>query len=87
MCGVPSSTVRAMIRRGQINPVTSFGVWLVPADDVAALLLNRLRPNETTAPHSPAPAGKLGGQHRKAQAPIPTGSYDEAIDDDEVTPT
>jgi hypothetical protein len=43
MIGVPASTLRTMIRRGELNPVTSFGVWLITAEDLKTLLQKRLR--------------------------------------------
>jgi len=43
LIGVPVSTLRAMIRRGEINPVTSFGTWLITAEDLRELLERRLR--------------------------------------------
>lgn len=43
MTGIPTSTLRTMIRRGEINPITGFGVWLIAADDLQALLNKRLR--------------------------------------------
>ena len=41
--GVPVSTLRSMIRRGEINPVTAFGSWLITAADLEQLLTRRLR--------------------------------------------
>ena len=43
MTGVPASTLRTMVRRGELNPVTSFGVWLITAEELEALLNRRLR--------------------------------------------
>lgn len=43
LTGVPTSTFRSLIRRGEINPITSFGVWLIAAEDLEALLQKRLR--------------------------------------------
>lgn len=43
MTGIPASTFRTMARRGEINPVTGFGTWLIAADDLQALLNKRLR--------------------------------------------
>ena len=43
MTGIPASTLRTMVRRGDLNPITSFGVWLISAEDVASLLDKRLR--------------------------------------------
>ena len=43
MTGIPVSTLRAMIRRGELNPITSFGVWLISANDLEVLLGKRLR--------------------------------------------
>lgn len=47
MIGIPTSTLRTMVRRGELNPITSFGTWLIYADELEALLKKRLRP---TAP-------------------------------------
>lgn len=41
--GVPVSTLRTMIRRGDINPVTAFGAWLITAADLEQLMTRRLR--------------------------------------------
>lgn len=43
MTGIPASTLRTMARRGDLNPITSFGVWLIAADELEALLNKRLR--------------------------------------------
>ena len=43
MTGIPTSTLRTMVRRGDLNPITGFGVWLIAADDLEALLNKRLR--------------------------------------------
>ncbi len=43
MTGVPASTLRTMVRRGELNPVTSFGVWLITAEELEVLLQKRLR--------------------------------------------
>jgi hypothetical protein len=43
LTGIPTSTFRKKIRRGEINPITGFGVWLIAADDLEALLNKRLR--------------------------------------------
>lgn len=43
MLGIPASTLRTMARRGEINPVTSFGTWLITAGELEALLQKRLR--------------------------------------------
>jgi predicted site-specific integrase-resolvase len=43
MIGIPASTLRTMARRGEINPVTSFGTWLITAKELEALLQKRLR--------------------------------------------
>lgn len=43
MTGIPASTLRKMIRRGDLNPITSFGVWLISAEDLEALFNKRLR--------------------------------------------
>lgn len=41
--GIPVSTLRAMIRRGEMNPITAFGPWLIAAEDYERLLSTRLR--------------------------------------------
>lgn len=41
--GIPVSTLRAMIRRGAMNPITAFGPWLIAAEDYERLLSTRLR--------------------------------------------
>jgi len=43
MTGIPVSTFRKKIRCGDLNPITGFGVWLIAADDLEALLKRRLR--------------------------------------------
>ena len=43
MTGVPVSTLRTMARRGELNPITSFGVWLIAAEELEELLHKRLR--------------------------------------------
>ena len=43
LIGIPTSTLRTMIRRGEINPVTGFGTWLITAEDLTDLLKKRLR--------------------------------------------
>ena len=43
LTGIPVSTFRTLIRRGELNPITGFGVWLLAADDLAELLNKRLR--------------------------------------------
>ena len=43
MTGIPVSTFRTMARRGDLNPITSFGVWLISAEELEALLQKRLR--------------------------------------------
>lgn len=43
MIGIPASTLRTMARRGEINPVTSFGTWLITAEELEVLLQQRLR--------------------------------------------
>ncbi len=42
MVGVPVSTLRTMIHRQELNPIVSFGTWLIPAEDLHALLGHRL---------------------------------------------
>ena len=41
--GIPVSTLRAMIRRGEINPITGFRTWLIAAEEYERLLGTRLR--------------------------------------------
>ncbi len=41
--GIPVSTLRAMIRRGEINPITGFRTWLIAAEEYERLLNTRLR--------------------------------------------
>lgn len=43
LTGIPVSTFRTLIRRGDLNPITGLGVWLIAADDLEALLNKRLR--------------------------------------------
>ena len=43
LTGIPVSTFRTLIRRGDLNPITGLGVWLIAADDLEALLTKRLR--------------------------------------------
>ena len=43
LTGIPVSTFRTLIRRGELNPITGLGVWLVAASDLEALLNKRLR--------------------------------------------
>lgn len=42
LIGVPISTLRKMIHRKEINPVTAFGTWLISAEDLKDLLNRRL---------------------------------------------
>jgi len=32
-----------MVRRGELNPITAFGPWLISAEDLEELLRKRLR--------------------------------------------
>ncbi len=43
LLGIPVSTLRSMARRGEFNPVTAFGPWLITAEDLRELLQRRLR--------------------------------------------
>lgn len=43
LTGIPASTLRTLVRRGVLNPITSFGVWLIAAEELEALLNKRLR--------------------------------------------
>jgi hypothetical protein len=53
LTGIPASTFRTLIRRGDLNPITGFGVWLIAADDLESLLNKRLRNHRETSPHQP----------------------------------
>lgn len=53
LTGIPASTFRTLIRRGDLNPITGFGVWLIAADDLQALLKKRLRNHREPAPNQP----------------------------------
>jgi hypothetical protein len=50
MTGVPTSTLRTLVRRGELNPVTSFGVWLITAEELEAILKKRLRNHRESSP-------------------------------------
>lgn len=52
LTGIPASTFRTKIRRGELNPITGFGVWLIAADDLQELLNKRLR-NRRGIPSAP----------------------------------
>jgi hypothetical protein len=41
--GIPVSTLRSMIRRGELNPITGFGKWLIAREEYERLLAKRLR--------------------------------------------
>lgn len=41
LIGIPVSTLRSLIRRGEINPVTTFGTWLITAEDLEERLSKR----------------------------------------------
>ena len=43
LIGIPTSTLRSMAKRGEFNPVTAFGPWLITAEDLRELLRKRLR--------------------------------------------
>ncbi len=43
LTSIPVSTLQRMIRLGKINPVTSFGTWLITAKELEKLLNKRLR--------------------------------------------
>jgi hypothetical protein len=43
LIGIPVSTLRAMAKRGEFNPVTAFGPWLITAEDLRMLINKRLR--------------------------------------------
>ncbi|MDB6064063.1 MAG: hypothetical protein JWR26_271 [Pedosphaera sp.] len=50
LTGVPVSQFRRMGRRGDINPITSFGrKWYIPAEDIVALLNKRMRNKRVAA--------------------------------------
>lgn len=53
MTGIPASTLRTMARRGDLNPITSFGTWLIAADELEKLLGKRLRLNTESSPKAP----------------------------------
>lgn len=86
MVGIPVSTLRTMVRKGELNPIVGFHVWLIGADELDRLLQHRLRPNAITTPRSPAPAGKLGDQRRKVRVPIQAGFDDEPGDANHMPP-
>ena len=50
LTGIPASTFRTKIRRGELNPITGLGVWLIAADDLQALLGKRLRNRRGISP-------------------------------------
>jgi excisionase family DNA binding protein len=43
MTGIPASTIRSMIRDGEINPITGFRTWLIAKAELDRLLEKRLR--------------------------------------------
>lgn len=43
LTGIPVSSFRTLVRRGELNPITGLGVWLIAAEDLEALLNKRLR--------------------------------------------
>lgn len=43
LIGVPVTTLRTMARRGELNPITSFGPWLIASEELEELLKKRLR--------------------------------------------
>jgi hypothetical protein len=43
LTGIPVSTFRTLARRGEWNPITGFGVWLIAAEELEVLLNKRLR--------------------------------------------
>lgn len=51
LTGIPVSTFRTLIRRGELNPITGFGVWLIAADDLQTLLNKRLRNTRGYSPN------------------------------------
>jgi hypothetical protein len=53
MLGIPVSTLRTMVRRGEINPITAFGTWLIAAEDLQALVKKRLRNHREPSPSQP----------------------------------
>lgn len=53
LTGISASTFRTLIRRGETNPITGFGVWLIADDDLEVLLNKRLRNHRESAPISP----------------------------------
>jgi hypothetical protein len=45
LIGIPVSTLRTMIRNGDLNPCTGFGTWLITREELQRLLQKRLRSN------------------------------------------
>lgn len=43
LTGVPRSSLRTLIRRGKLNPITAFGKWRILATELESLLAMRLR--------------------------------------------
>lgn len=43
MIGIPTSTLRSMIRRGDLNPITGFRTWLISTDELERVMAQRLR--------------------------------------------
>ena len=43
MLGVTVSTLRSMVRAGELNPITGFRVWLISAEDIQKRMGRRLR--------------------------------------------
>ena len=43
MTGIPASTLRRMVRAGELNPIVGFRTWLIAAEDLDAILNKRLR--------------------------------------------
>lgn len=43
MTGVSQSTLRKMVRRGDLNVITSFGPWLIPQSEIDRLMSKTIR--------------------------------------------
>ena len=67
LTGIPVSTFRSLIRRGEINPITGLGVWLISASDLEFLLNKRLRNATRTATRRPIlPEQPLNNEHKQS---------------------
>ena len=43
LTSIPASTLRRMIRAGELNPIVGLRTWLIAAEDLDAILNKRLR--------------------------------------------